>query len=101
VVTDPYHCALNAMREGKPTICIGLGAQHPYKAIDDKKKELFYLCFNIKPFYLFLESLLHQSPVELVAGVARVLRDADESIFKGIKRASTQAQQRLINDLEL
>lgn len=64
VVTDTYHCAINSWREGVPTICIGMGAEHARLAIGDKKKELMYLSFNMADLYVFSERLMYLSGVE-------------------------------------
>lgn len=37
IVTDTYHCAVNAWREGVPALCIGLGADHPGHTLSEKK----------------------------------------------------------------
>jgi hypothetical protein len=56
IITDTYHCAINCLREGIPTICIGSAASHQVKAIDDKKKEILYMMLNIKDYYVFREA---------------------------------------------
>ena len=57
VVTDTYHCAVNAWREGIPAVCIGLGAEHPSGTLADKKKELFLNMFGGGDFYVYSEEL--------------------------------------------
>jgi hypothetical protein len=67
VVTDTYHCAVNALREGVPTIAIGLGASHARRAIDDKKKELLFLTLNATERYVFSERLLYLDELDGLA----------------------------------
>lgn len=67
VVTDTYHCAVNALREGVPTIAIGLGASHGRRAIDDKKKELLFLTLNATERYVFSERLLYLDAIDGLA----------------------------------
>jgi hypothetical protein len=57
VVTDTYHLAVNAWREGVPAVCIGAGAERRVGTLTDKKKEVFYLGYGARPFYVFLESI--------------------------------------------
>ncbi|MDO9502630.1 polysaccharide pyruvyl transferase family protein [Falsiroseomonas sp.] len=56
VVTDTYHCAVNAWREGVPAICVGRGVENSAGTFDDKKKEILYMMFNIRDYYLFSEA---------------------------------------------
>jgi len=55
VITDTYHCTVNAWREGVPAICVGRGVEKAAGTFDDKKKELLYAMFNIRDYYLFSE----------------------------------------------
>src|SRR5690606_36211726 len=57
VITDTYHCAINAWREGVPAICIGYGTEEPKDPLSEKKKELLYSTFNARQFYVFAENL--------------------------------------------
>ena len=58
VVTDTYHCAINAWREGVPAICIGYGTEDPTDPLSEKKKELLYSMLNARQFYVFAERLM-------------------------------------------
>lgn len=57
VVTDTYHCAINAWREGVPAICIGSGAEDKQGTLSDKKKELFFSMFNLGDLYVYSEKI--------------------------------------------
>ncbi len=59
VVTDTYHCAINAWREGTPAICLGRGVGYQGGSLDDKKKELLYLAMMAQPFYIFSDAIAH------------------------------------------
>ena len=53
VITDMYHLSLVSWSYGVPAICIGRGAQHFRRLIDDKKKELFFLSNFLEDFLYF------------------------------------------------
>lgn len=61
IITDTYHCAVNAWREGVPTVCIGFGVETPSTTVSDKKKELLYSMIQAREYYVYSED---QMPVE-------------------------------------
>jgi hypothetical protein len=56
VVTDTYHLSLIAWSNGIPAIMIGKGAQTFKSTVDDKKKEIFYIQFQIQSMYFYNEN---------------------------------------------
>ncbi|MEI4233136.1 polysaccharide pyruvyl transferase family protein [Roseovarius sp. D22-M7] len=56
IVTDTYHCAINAMREGVPVICVGEGARHQFTTLGDKKKEFLFHAFMAQGLYAFSDN---------------------------------------------
>ena len=63
IITDTYHCAINAWREGTPALCIGRGADMTYGTLSEKKKELVYTSVNARDYYLFYENI-RENPVQ-------------------------------------
>jgi hypothetical protein len=97
VVTDTYHCAINSWREGIPTICIGMGAEHARLAIGDKKKELMYLSFNMADLYVFSERLMYLSALETcVETTLDVLGKCKAVILPIVQGKIQSAETRLI-----
>ncbi|HWA19059.1 MAG TPA: polysaccharide pyruvyl transferase family protein [Devosia sp.] len=102
VVTDTYHCAITAWREGVPAICLGLGAEYRSSTLADKKKELMLGMFNAGAFYLYLEELRG-----LIGGGAQARRYADlvndtsvvEAVGRNITLATERAERRLLEAL--
>jgi hypothetical protein len=97
VITDTYHCAVNAWREGTPAICIGRGVETPRSTLADKKKELLFFMFNMKDFYVFSESLGPKKYDRVVEVFKRVLADdvRTSAIGRNIALSSDRARTRL------
>jgi hypothetical protein len=102
VVTDTYHCAITAWREGIPAIVMGLGAEYRSSTLADKKKELMLGMFNAGAFYLYLENLRG-----LIGGgaqarqYARLVKDRAvvDAVRRNIRSATEQAELRLVEAL--
>ena len=58
IITDTYHLAVTAMREGVPVICFGFGAQRIANTVSDKKKELLFAQHFMSQNYIFIEEVL-------------------------------------------
>jgi hypothetical protein len=99
VVTDTYHCAVNAWRDGIPAVCIGLGADHPDSTLSEKKKELLFGLFTALDHYVFIEELLNpQLRERALKRVVGALADSarTEAVKANIARASAIAEKRLV-----
>lgn len=72
IITDTYHCAINALRERVPVICVGQGAQHQSTTLGDKKKEYLFHSFMAQDSYVFTDNSAFMLSCERVA--ARTLR---------------------------
>ena len=99
VVTDTYHCAVSAWREGVPAIAIGRGTQHATRTLSDKKKELFFAMFGAADLYVYLERLARWGGIESAAEqIEAALPDADtvkHLILTATDRAETQLAEAL------
>jgi len=61
LITDIYHCAITAWREGTPVICIGHASSRVSGTLSDKKKEILHMqLFSIKN-YVYIEEILKNS----------------------------------------
>jgi hypothetical protein len=103
VVTDIYHLAVNAWREGIPAVCIGAGADRRVGTLTDKKKEILYLGYGARPFYVFAESLRGEDALlaetERVAGL--LSRPAlSEAIIARMRLQARQVEQDLAGTLK-
>ena len=58
VITDIYHMSINALREQKPTLCIGKGSDNVLTTLSDAKKQLFFTQAFAANYYIFLEKIL-------------------------------------------
>lgn len=85
IITDTYHCAINALREGVPTLCIGRGAEALGGTLGEKKKELLFSMFNARDFYVFVEWLGGEAAVkQAVEKYCEVF--ADRSRFEAVQQ---------------
>lgn len=102
VVTDTYHCAINALREGIPAICIGDGAESPTSTLSDKKKEILYLMFNIKDLYVFVERLTPDGLPQEARAASRFIMDHDRiaAALRNIRTHADMARSRLLHALQ-
>jgi hypothetical protein len=103
VVTDIYNLAVNAWREGVPAVCIGAGSERRIGTLTDKKKEIFYLGYGARPFYVFGESLRGEDA--LLAETERVAsllaRPAlSEAIVARMRLQARQVEQDLAQTLK-
>jgi hypothetical protein len=99
VVTDTYHCAVNALREGIPTVCVGLGSEHAKHPLSEKKKELLFYMFNAGSLYLYFEEI--ETMKALNTAVERIVEILqDRALFQivqhNIRYLSEAAEQQLI-----
>ncbi|NGP18514.1 polysaccharide pyruvyl transferase family protein [Devosia aurantiaca] len=98
VVTDTYHCAINAWREGVPAFCVGLGTEYAENTLSEKKKELLYSMFNARDFYVYAERISLVSPHKMARKLLSVYRDQNISklISRNILMATQMAERALI-----
>lgn len=103
VVTDTYHCAMNAWREGVPAICIGQGAQRASFSLNDKKKEIAYKMFGISDHYVYSELLTTQASTEKQAEAAAraILGAGSKAAVQEIALAARAAERKLVRALGL
>jgi hypothetical protein len=57
VITDIYHLAVSAFREGKPTLGIGRGCSYANGTLADKKKELLFREILAEQYYIYSEQI--------------------------------------------
>jgi len=107
VITDTYHCAVNAIRERKPTICFSRGAQHVHTSVSDKKKEFFFKQIFGERRHLFVETLLDnlesQKSYELYVAnqIESINNQAITDIINNtVEQQTTRALQRLLEAIE-
>jgi len=95
VVTDTYHCAVNAWREGVPAICVGRGAERATGTLSDKKKELFFAMFGAAEYYVYSEALRRwgglRATLERLDGIVRHA----PTVHRAIRSATEQAEAQL------
>jgi len=98
VITDTYHCAITAWREGVPCLCIGRGAETAVNTQSEKKKELLYAMFNATPFYIFLENLGGFKAREQAKAAISAARDewVTTSVQENVLRATGAAEEQLL-----
>ncbi len=103
VITDTYHCAMNAWREGVPAICIGEGSNRAAMSLADKKKELAYQMLGLMDHYVYSEMLSGPGGVTHVADtLAKPLRrSAAPRVTQAIDGWTRQAEAKLIQALGL
>lgn len=101
VVTDTYHCAINAWREGVPAICLGYGSEHASDTLSEKKIELLYSMLNARQFYVFVERIGwrwgHSRARSAVAAALDV--GTVESVKRNIDSAGRRAEEALVGAL--
>lgn len=103
MVTDTDHCCVNTWREGLPAFCIGHGAQHSSGTLTEKKKELLFMMFNARRFYLFAENIAAAPGQDHAARQARMLlddRDHLRVVHQAIADSTAVAEWRLRDALE-
>jgi polysaccharide pyruvyl transferase WcaK-like protein len=101
IVTDTYHCAVTAWREGVPAVCIGFGTAHFNDTLNDKKKELLYMMFQAQELYVYMERLL------LLSGTSGAKREAariasvlnDQSIVRSVCENITTSKARYVESI--
>jgi hypothetical protein len=99
IVTDTYHCAVNAWREGVPAICIGMGAEHPAGTLADKKKELFLGMFGATDYYVFSESLRKWGGVRSTIRRLEPVLEHAPTVIRTIRQAAGRAEVQLAQAL--
>lgn len=98
VITDTYHCAVNSWREGIPAFCIGFGMESTRTALSDKKKELLYMMFNMRNYYIFAEQLLTDDGIkDAVENINKFTRDLPvlSQIMSSIKHQTDNTRSRV------
>lgn len=94
VVTDTYHCAISALREGVPAICVGSGTSSFHGELTEKKKELLYWMLGIQDLYAFSERIIFRSQRRrFVDQAAAVIREG--VAFTAMTRYVDHAMSRL------
>ena len=102
VVTDVYHVAVTALREGTPAICLAHGASAPSSTIADKKKEVLFSQYFAGGSLVFHE-VLHEAMYSdrqarhLVEQCLKTLRDPtyNEAVFANIREQVARQRARL------
>lgn len=81
VLTDIYHLSITALREGRPTVCLGRGASYGETSLSDKKKEIFFAQHFLGQNYIFVESLFAALPTDSAVKslTLRVLERLDDA----------------------
>ncbi|MBC7917303.1 MAG: hypothetical protein H7Y28_05790 [Rhodoferax sp.] len=82
VITDTYHLAVSAWREGVPVIGIGRAQSRATGTLDDKKKELFFRQILAADYYLYAEEIVAAlaNPAEMekmLQSTAAILANTD------------------------
>jgi len=103
VITDTYHLAVTAWREGVPVIGIGRAQSHAKGTLDDKKKELFFRQILAGDYYQYAEEIAAALAVpeefgKMVLGSVAVLTDAGSLalIQQNLRDQVAAARQKLI-----
>lgn len=101
VVTDTYHCAINAWREGVPAVCIGYGTEAPKDPLSEKKKELLYSMLNARQFYVFAENLTASAAFGEARRIVSLLGDGSlaAAVRKNIAVATARSERLLVDAL--
>jgi hypothetical protein len=101
VITDIYHCAITAWREGTPVLCIGQGANRVINTLSDKKKELLHLQMFAAQNYIYTEEIIKPGTKSIVQHSANVLRSTKQvnTASAAIDCQKTQALNKLISVL--
>ena len=103
VVTDTYHCAISALRDGVHTICIGIGAERAADPLSEKKKELLFSMFNASEYYLYFEAIARSVSADKAAKhMAALVNDHVrlDLIGQNIRMATAAAEGRLLNAIK-
>jgi polysaccharide pyruvyl transferase WcaK-like protein len=79
VITDIYHCAITAWREGVPVICIGQGANRVTGTLSDKKKELLHMQLFSMQNYIYIEEILKQPTKSMSLHCANIIQDTENN----------------------
>ena len=103
VVTDTYHCAMNAWREGVAAICIGEGSNRAPLSLQDKKKELAYQMLGLMDHYVYSERLAAPGGLEEMVDrlVATLAGRAEQRVKPLIDGWAHAAELRLAEALDL
>jgi polysaccharide pyruvyl transferase WcaK-like protein len=98
LVTDIYHCAITAWREGIPVICIGQGANRVTSTLSDKKKELLHMQIFSMQNYIYLEEILKSSNKSMALHCVNVIQDTENNNVgsAAIARQKHQVLQKLL-----
>ena len=107
VVTDIYHLAVSAWREGVPALCVGNGGSYPQSTVSDKKKEILYGQIFASDMYLYVEEILDalRRDAELTnycgRQVKRLCNDqANQVVHEMIDRQRRVARAHLVEALQ-
>jgi polysaccharide pyruvyl transferase WcaK-like protein len=79
VITDIYHCAITAWREGIPVICIGQGANRVTSTLSDKKKELLHMQLFSMQNYIYFEEILKESTKSMSLHCVNIIQDTENN----------------------
>jgi len=79
VITDIYHCAITAWREGIPVICIGQGANRVTSTLSDKKKELLHMQLFSMQNYIYVEEILKESTKSMSLHCANIIQATENN----------------------
>jgi hypothetical protein len=79
LITDIYHCAITAWREGIPVLCIGQGANRVTGTLSDKKKELLHMQIFSMQNYIYTEEILKISNKSLTLHGANIIRTTENN----------------------
>ena len=101
VLTDIYHCAINAYRENVKVVCVGNAACRVTDTLSDKKKELFHFQHFASKSYFYLEQLTSQYDSELIR-ILNLINDDSyyENIFKLLSIHVEQVKNELIHSIK-
>jgi hypothetical protein len=79
VITDIYHCAITAWREGVPVICIGQGANRVTSTLSDKKKELLHMQIFSMQNYIYVEEIFKSSNKSMALHCVNVIQATEKN----------------------
>lgn len=79
VITDIYHCAITAWREGIPVICVGQGANRVTSTLSDKKKELLHMQLFSMQNYIYVEEISNTSTKQMSLHCANIIKDTENN----------------------
>ena len=89
LVSDTYHCCVNAMAMGKPVVGIGREATRQTGTLGDYKKKILFDMFGLSDFYVEIgEEGFDAAAIARIRAAARLAQEraASEDLFAEVRR---------------